>query len=331
MADFPVRPIQIMLLMLTVGALYVAARSMSTQHARLFMWSLSLGVSVELVLGYLNIFKIYPWMSWVVPDQVGRAMGLLTHPNYWGSLMALALPAMWSLVGPVAVVAIMVPVVLSYSAGPVISALAGIVVCAWPELGKKMKYLLIAGSSAVAVGVMQVHEWRLNGRREIWQAIWPEILKYPFKGQGLGDWRVWADHYNHKISLASGKPEVFASLQAHNEIYQVLFELGLIGVAIVGYMALQAAVCSIVVWKHQTHTQGWYLKPIGVERAWLAVVVVACVNSLVSPTFHLPAQAAIAMFALARVQYHAVRYETLVEEAGNKVAGKGRRKGKYNA
>ena len=38
------------------------------------------------------------------------------------------------------------------------------------------------------------------------------------------------------------------------------------------------------------------------ERAWVAMVAVAAVNSLGSPLFHLMPQAAVALFALARVQ-----------------------------
>jgi hypothetical protein len=306
------RSLHILLLFTFVALLYVVARGMDYQKVRLFTWALAAGVAVELVLGWMNLFKIYPWMSWVVPDQIGRPMGLLTHPNYWGSLMALVLPIMWALAGPLAVIAIMIPVVLSYSSGPVISALAGIAVAAWPELGKRTKYAMVAGASAITAWVMTVHEWRLSGRREVWQAIWPEVIRYPFMGQGLGDWRVWADQYNAKESAIQGKPIVFATLQAHNEPYQLLFELGLIGVAIAAVWALQAGVCAKFAWAATSAKRGagWWKHPISLERAWIAVLVAAVVNSLGSPTFHLPAQAALAIFALARVQATACAWST---------------------
>jgi len=44
----------------------------------------------------------------------------------------------------------------------------------------------------------------------------------------------------------------------------------------------------------------WGRAPL--ERAWIAVVATALVNSLGSPVFHLPGQAAIIIFALARMQ-----------------------------
>jgi hypothetical protein len=316
-----------MLLMLMVGFLYVVARDMDSAKVKVFTWTLALGTAVEVFLGWLNIFGIYPWMAWVVPDQIGRAMGLLTHPNYWGSLMALVIPIMWALMGPIAVLLIMIPVVVSHSANPVISSLAGIVVCAWPELNKKTKYFLIGSASAVVGFVMNRHEWRLNGRREVWEAIWPEIMRYPIIGQGLGDWRVWADQWNAKYRTPG-----WATLQAHNEIYQMWFELGLIGVAIILVMALQAAVCFRIVWKFQ-NTGGprvlWGRIPI--ERAWLGVFTAAIVNSFASPTFHLPAQAAIAMFALARIQATAVKYSIADTIVSTKNAAKGRRKENSNA
>ena len=112
--NFPIRSIQILLLLSLVGLLYVAARQMDFPQVRIFTWVLAVGVGFELVLGWMNLFKVYPWMSWVVPDQMGRPMGLLTHPNYWGSLMAIAAPIMWALLGPLALIAIMIPIFLSY-------------------------------------------------------------------------------------------------------------------------------------------------------------------------------------------------------------------------
>ena len=41
---------------------------------------------------------------------------------------------------------------------------------------------------------------------------------------------------------------------------------------------------------------------MSLERAWVAILAVAGINALGSPVFHLPAQAALILFALARVQ-----------------------------
>lgn len=307
---FPLRSLQLLVLTAFVSYLYAVARDMDAPRVRLFCWALAAGIGFELALGYLNLFHIYPWMGWVLPDQVGRAMGLLTHPNYYGSVMALSLPIMWALLGPLAAIAILVPVVLSHSAGPVISAFAGIVVAVWPDLGRKTRYFVLGLVSGVASWVMTVHEWRLSGRREVWQAVWPELIRYPLIGQGFGDWRVWAEQYNAKLGAVTGKIEAFATLQAHNEPYQLLFELGLIGLVLGLLIVLQAGVSARIVWKknNEVRRPDWWKRPIPWDMAWLGVVVVAVVNSFGSPTLHLPAQAAIAVFALARLQSSATTW-----------------------
>lgn len=304
--QFPMRALQLLLLVAMVGLMYAVARDLPRRSALIVAWAIVVGMVYEGVFGYLNLWRIYPWMQYIQPDQAGRSMGFLTHPNYWGSFMALGLPVLWSLLGFLPALAVLAMIAGSYSGGPVISALVGSLVLVWPELGKKMRYAVIVGATAVTSVVMTVHEWRLSGRREVWAAIWPELMRYPFIGQGLGSWRVWADHYNFKLAQKSGHPEVFATLQAHNEPYQLWFELGLIGLALAVLWVWQASRAS---WQAYTlhnepiYRQSWWMPGrIPLERAWVAVLVTACVNSLGSPTFHLPGQAALAVFALAQVQ-----------------------------
>ena len=88
---FPLRSLQVLLLFLMAGLLYAAARDLSDRHARFIAWAWLIGVGYEWVLGLLNAFRIYPFMSWIAPEHVGKGMGFLTHPNYWGSFMALGL------------------------------------------------------------------------------------------------------------------------------------------------------------------------------------------------------------------------------------------------
>ena len=321
MNAFPLRSLQLLLLCGLVGLLYVAAREMPSWAARLTAWALMVGVAWELAFGYLNLGGIYPWMTFVVADQVGRPMGFLTHPNYWGSLMALATPVAWALLGPLAAVAIAIPVFWSYSAGPAISLAAGAAVLVWPDLGRRAKYALLAGASAAVSAVMFVHEWRLSGRREVWLAAWPELWKatrlegwvpagpwYFLVGQGFGRWREWADYHNAQLSAAAGSPVIFATLQAHNEPYQLWFELGLVGVALAGLWCWQAGQAVRASWPlavADPARRWWQSGHLPLDRAWIAVLAAALVNALGSPTFHLPAQAAIVVFALARVQAHA--------------------------
>ena len=319
------RPLQLLVLLAFVALLYVAAREMprrvillvrrrpiTLDPVRCAAWARAAGVAYEWVFGYLNLWGIYPWMTFVLPEQVGRPMGFLTHPNYWGSFMALGLPVVWSLGGFLPALAIFAVIVVSFSAGPVIAATAGMALLAWPHLARRWRYGLIASASAVVTAVLTVHEWRLSGRWENWAAAWPELMRYPVIGQGLGSWRIWADHFNTKLSMQTGKPEVFATLQAHSEPYQLWFELGLIGLFLCALWALQAVLAAWTAWSadEPALTPRWWQPGfVSLDRAWVAVLVTGVVNGLGSPVFHLPGQAAIVIFALGRCQ--AIAAETL--------------------
>ena len=309
MNEFPVRTVQLLLLTGMVGLLYAGARDLSLKTERWVAWALCIGAAYEGILGYVNIWGHYPGMGFVVTSEIGRPMGFLTHPNYWGSYMALALPIVWAVGGLLPAVAIYGMLLASYSAGPVIAASAGVIVIAWAHLSTRLRYATVAVASIATTATVIVHGTsgftgigsRLSGRIENWVAAWPELIRYPVIGQGLGDWRGWAENYNTKTH------SFFATLQAHNEPYQLWFELGLIGVACVALWALQSWQAARASWINcPPGIRSWW-KPgaVPLERAWLAVLATALVNSLGSPTFHLPAQAAITIFALARMQAHA--------------------------
>ena len=231
-------------------------------------------------------------------------MAFLTHPNYWGSFMALGMPVVWALLGPLAALPIYAMILWSWSAGPAISASAGLLVLVWPDLSARLRAATLGGIGAALVTVMSVHEWRLSGRWEVWASVLPELKRYWVIGQGLGDWRVWADNLNLKMSQAAGGPVVFATLQAHNEPLQLWFELGLVGVVLAGLILWQAGQAARGAWANcpPGSALAWRWGRMPLERAWLAVLAVGLTNSLGSPTFHLPAQAAFVLFALARVQ-----------------------------
>ena len=332
-----VRPLQILVLLSFAAMLYVAARHMprtatlrlgllrvTVDPVRCAAWALAGGVLYEALFGYLNIWKVYPWMTFIQADQVGRPMGFLTHPNYWGSFVAIGLPVVWSLCGLLPAVAIAAMIITSYSAGPAVAVAVGVALLLWPHLSRRWRYGLIASASGIVSAVITVHEWRLSGRWENWAAAWPELARYPIIGQGLGSWRIWADNVNTKLSQASGRPEAWATLQAHNEPYQLWFELGLIGLFLVGLWVLQAGLASWVTWTADESRDALLRSPrpawwqpgfITLDQAWVAVLVTAGVNSLASPTFHLPGQAAMVLFALARIQASAARVWDQAREA----------------
>jgi len=297
---FPLRTLQVLLLFLMAALLYAAARELPDRWARRVAVVFLIGVGFEFLLGGFNAMRIYPWMGWISPEHVSKPMGMLTHPNYWGSFMALGLPLAWAFLGVPAAALVFILILKTISGGPVISAAVGIAVMAWPLFNRWVRGLVVAvGAGSVGV-VMTLHEWRLSGRREVWEVALPEILRWPVLGQGLGQWRQWAEDYN------SGIGKFFATLQAHNEPFQLWFELGLIGLVIAGLWVVQGFLAARVVWRAAPAAvlpgPVWQWGRAPLERAWVAVLAVAFVNMWGSPVFHLMPQAALILFALARVQ-----------------------------
>ena len=303
---FPLRTLQVLLLVLMAGLLYAAARDLTDRGARLAAYAVLGGVAFEAVLGLFNAFSLYPWMGWIDPQHLGKPMGMLTHPNYWGSFMALGLPLVWAVAGVPAALVVFLLILRTVSGGPVISAAVGALVMAWPLFGKRVRAAVLVGGGVSVGAVMTLHEWRLSGRREVWDVAVSEIMRWPIMGEGLGQWRQWAEDYNKGIG------KFFVTLQAHNEPLQLWFELGLIGVVLASLWAFQAFLAAKAVWTAAPAAilpgpvWAWGRAPL--ERAWPAVVAVAVVNSFGSPVFHLPAQAMVAMLALARMQADAAAF-----------------------
>ena len=298
--QFPLRSLQVLLLFLMAGVLYAAARELPDKWARRVGWAILAGVGFEFILGGFNTMRIYPWMAWISPEHISKPMGMLTHPNYWGSFMALGLPLAWAYLGIPAAALVFILILKTVSGGPVICAAVGAAVMAWPLFGRLAKFAVVAIGAGSIVGVMTLHEWRLSGRSEVWSAALPEIMRWPILGQGLGQWRQWAEDYNRELG------KFFVTLQAHNEPLQLWFELGVIGLVIAALWVAQGFVAARVVWRAAPTAilpgPPWQWGRAPVERAWVAIVAVAAVNSLGSPLFHLMPQAIIALFALARVQ-----------------------------
>ena len=328
--QFPMRTLQVLALVLMAGLLYAAAREMPDKWARRAAWALMIGVAWEWGFGLLNAFGYYPWMAWVSPLHVGKPMAWLTHPNYWGSFMALAFPLVWALLGIPAAILVFVLILKTVSPGPVISVAAGALVMAWPLLGRRLRWCVASVGGASVLGVLTLHEWRLSGRSEVWWlSLKNEIARWPITGQGLGQWRTWAEDWN-RANYAPPDKAFMVTLQAHSEPLQLWFELGLIGVVLAGLWGLQAVLAAKQVWRAAPAAMvpsPWFLwgrAPL--ERAWLAVVAVAAVNMLGSPTFHLPGQAAVTLLALARVQADAEALTNLPVRATRQEAPKRRQK-----
>lgn len=326
-SGYPIRGVQIFVLMLMGALLYVEASRLSAPWVRRVAVALVVGATLQAALGLLNmlhvfpsptapalalrwigidptpVFKLFdagPWLTLMTKDYLGRPMGWLTHPNFWGSYLALAVPVVYVLLGRWWGLGAFSLVLLSTSIGPVLAAAGGMVVVAWRDLPKILRPALVVAALLAVVAVTYAHVTpRLenqkpltltalsSGRTAVWEAAWPNMLQHPLAGNGIGSWRLWANEYNRTTAQPT-----FATLQAHNELLQFVFEWGLIGVVFLGYWLWQLSSGVRVLWAADA--------PEGV--LWVAVSAVAVVNSFVSPTFHLPAQAAIALFAAGRLE-----------------------------
>ncbi len=304
--SFPERSLKVLLLIVMVAMLYVVARDASDRIARMVAVGFCIGAAWEGLLGLVNAMGVYPWMSVVMAEHVGKPMGFLTHPNYWGSFMALLLPVVWSVAGIPAAALVYLLILKTVSAGPVIAASAGILVMAWPLFSRRVRGFIGGGIATATALILYLHEFRLSGRTEVWTLAFPEFLRWPIMGQGLGQWRTWAEDWDRANYLPQAGKNFLVTLQAHNEPYQLLFELGIVGGILGGLWLAQAGLAAYRVWKAApaamipSEWYAWGRAPL--ERAWIAVVATALVNSLGSPVFHLPGQAAIIIFALARMQ-----------------------------
>ena len=303
---FPERSLKVLLLVVMVAMLYVVARDASDRIARIVAVGFCIGAGWEGLLGLVNAFGVYPWMAVVIAEHVGKPMGFLTHPNYWGSFMALLLPVVWSVAGIPAAVVVYCLILKTVSVTPVIAATAGILVMAWPLFSTRVRLAVAGAGTAGVLGTLVLHEFRLSGRTEVWKLAVPEILRWPVLGQGIGQWRVWAEDWDRVNYIPQQGKHFLVTLQAHNEPLQLLFELGLVGVILGLLWLAQAGLAAVRVWTAAPAAMipgpwyAWGRAPL--ERAWIAVVATALVNSLGSPVFHLPGQAAIIVFALARMQ-----------------------------
>lgn len=326
-SGFPIRGVQILLLMILGALLYVEASRLTRPWVRRVGWAFFIGAALQVVLGLINllhilpsptspalalrwigvnpmpVFKFFdagPWLSLMTLEFLGRPMGWLTHPNFWGSYVALAVPVVYVLLGRWWGLGAFSAVLLSLSVGPVLSAAVGLVVIAWHDLPRSLRLSLVVAAMLAVSTVTYTHVApRLDGhkpltlstfssgRTAIWEAAWPNITAHPLVGNGIGSWRLWAGEYNRIHDQPT-----FATLQAHNELLQFVFEWGLIGLVFVCWWLWQLS---------QGARALWAMREPG-SLLWVAVAAVAAVNSFVSPAFHLPAQAAIALFAAGRLE-----------------------------
>jgi hypothetical protein len=320
-AGVPMRGFQVLVVLFMAGVLFLEASALSDLAAIRCAWALVAGIGIQAVLGGLNLLQVYPspnvlaaplhWLGvatdpgspTILASFVGRPLGWLTHPNFWGAYLALGIPVVYALCGKWWALGLLAGTVATGNIGPVVSGVAGLVVMAWRDLSRVMRLGVVVAVLAVVLAVSVQHIQRpdshgdtwlstaTSGRTAVWANAWPDVTKHWLVGNGPGTWRIWSVMVNaHAQATHPGSTP--ATMQAHNEPYQLWFEFGLIGVALVGWWVVTLGRgARVMLGTGQMR-----------DRMWVGVAIVAAVNSLGSPTFHMPQQAVVALFAAGRLQ-----------------------------
>lgn len=187
---------------------------------------LALGVA-QSVYGALQFAHYDPlWWGWDIPPYYA-VHGTVGNPKFYGALLAMLTPlAPWWLL-PVFAFGI----VISQSFLAALAATLGVLVR--PGLAWRWRALGVLGGAVTVASVLALRGPSTDttyARLNIWALAFREWLAsdVTWFGFGQGAWyeRVPSLQVMHRIGL----PEIF--LQAHNEVLQLLFERGVLAVAI---------------------------------------------------------------------------------------------------
>ena len=226
------RKLHLLGLLVAAAILFEAAAGLARASVlRASVIAVLLGVSLQVALGVLNVFHVYPsplflneisallgyreaWTMHIEPAYFGHAMGWLTHPNYLGSAIALLVPVAYTCGGRPLTLAFFAGILATTSIGPLVTGLAGLAcVMTWTRRRLAGAALALLGLVAIAgvhytrVGTLDgiLREPSLerltSGRVTIWRdtlgsrSDWRLVVF----GSGLGSYRTWADEVNRRL------------------------------------------------------------------------------------------------------------------------------------
>ena len=262
---------------------------------------------VELPWGPLSFrHPAYPFQL-VREGFLGLPTGLFPHPNEFGVFLVLVLPLLawavgsgwlrWGLLGVGATL-------IGLSQARI--ALAALLILALGGLRPAWRWpVALVGS----LGAMGAGWWllpgasppfTLGGRLPVWWAAWDWLwARDPVWGIGWGLWKVWALWPNGPVWTGSprhglpGQARMSAWwTEAQGEPMQLVFELGIVGLAVGLWWAISAG------------REGWgvFRHGDGLGRAWVLVLIGAGVCLWMAPVFRTPQTAVLVLFALGRVR-----------------------------
>ena len=303
---WPVRGTVCLLLVLAMVLAYLGAASIRPDAEPWLVVALLIGVGINAGLGALNLFGIYPALE-VRPDVWRWPHGRMGNPNHWGLLMAVGLPAVWWVVRGVrwrwiGLVAWVGFLALSHSVMAVMAGVGVLAVLAIRQWGRRGAVVFAAGVLVGLLGIGLMKPTWTGGRWAVWQVGVQTALIRPWLGHGLGTWQSWALWPSGPImagavtrwglTFPAQGPFALAWTEAHNEAVQVWFELGAVGVDLLGWLMASVG------------RQAWrvFRAPPGLGWVWALMVLVGLVSLWGTIPFRLPAIALPLVLAMARLR-----------------------------
>lgn len=224
--------------------------------------------AINSAMALLQLFGLNPiWLmqgNWIINSEVG----FLGHPTIYGPLMVCGVSC--SLYGGIKgnkillALSILMAIQCFFTASvmTVLSLGAVLILYAYEMWSKKKAYLLF-GLSILACIILEIFLPRAmsdTGRFWWWGEAFKMFKNAPLLGYGIGTWQSYAMFIGQHNLAVLGNSPWFG--QAHNDYVQAAFELGLIGLAIIGwcfYDVIMGAVSALSIKKDSIRFAGIFL------------------------------------------------------------------------
>ena len=322
------RALWILLVILASAALYRWAASLPGRADQVLMTAVLALSAVQVGFGWLDVTDKNPLVIISTPELQRLPHGLLAHPNHLGLFLALAVPVgvailmavcgrgFWPATLVIMLVSQMIGMVLASKSRVATAALlpgfAWMVMLGTTRFPGWWRPWYLGSGLAVATGAIAWAALAINprqlgdlgGRLGAWTVMAVDLAEGSgwrwAIGTGLGSWAEWAIRPGGRLR-SFGVPELQIWPQnrmsgwwseAHNEPYQLLVELGLVGLAFGILAAAQVFRDGVRAFRDG---DPWH-------QAWALVAMTGLLAAPFTPVFHHGALAMLVLVACARIR-----------------------------